>query len=219
MKIKATVSFLAAGLIISTMGACASHPYASAEEITQQVMEESTIEQVVPAAEESLVVEIPDTIVEGQEETAEIVEEEPAEKENLESGIEESVDETTEEKARSFNDVHLNYWMNHGTVYEHDDITEEMLLNRTDDRVIIEHIRGMCMDDEGNGKVLNTQSEYNYIAYNNVFCTADVKMGDIVDTYFVYDPACNYTDCTIERIDFVTSHCDSETKVVEKLYR
>ena len=102
----------------------------------------------------------------------------------------------------------MNYWLNRGNVYEHDYITEEMLLNRTDDSVIIEHICGICMDDEGNGKVLNTESEYNYIAYNNVFCTADVKNGDIVATYLVYDPACNYTDCTIERIDFVTSHCD-----------
>ena len=102
-----------------------------------------------------------------------------------------------------------------------DEITEEMLLSRDDSNVIIEHIHGICMDEEGNGRVLNTDSEYDYIAYNGFSCTASVEIGDIVDTYLIYDPACQAPDCIIERRDFIVYHSEDaaiETEELEALY-
>lgn len=129
--------------------------------------------------------------------------------------------ESCEEKARGFNDSHLNYWLDHGSVYDPDEITEEMLQSRTDQHVIIEHVHGICMDEAGNGRALNTSSEYDYIAYNGFACTALVEIGDIVDTYLIYDPACQAPDCIIERRDFITYHDEDaviETAELEELY-
>ena len=134
---------------------------------------------------------------------------------------EDSTVETPEFKARGFNDSHLNYWLDHGSVYDPDEITEEMLQSRTDQHVIIEHVHGICMDEAGNGRALNTSSEYDYIAYNGFACTALVACGDIVDTYLIYDPACQAPDCIIERRDFITYHNEDaviETAELEELY-
>ena len=77
------------------------------------------------------------------------------------------------------------------------------------------------MDEAGNGRALNTNSEYDYIAYNGFACTALVEIGDIVDTYLIYDPACQAPDCIIERRDFIVCHSEDaviETAELEELY-
>lgn len=223
MKIKATMSFLVAGATIATMGACAKSPYASAaEEAARALPEESVVEQTtipVKIAEDSTI-ETPEFSVElPEEEPVAVMEAMPIVEDSGKTGEYPHTWETCEEKARGFNDPHLNYWLDHGTVYDPDEIIEEMLLSRTDQSVIIEHVHGICMDEEGNGRVLNTDSEYDYIAYNGFACTALVEVGDIVDTYLIYDPACQFTDCIIERRDFITYHySDADCEEVEKLY-
>lgn len=217
MKIKATMCLLVAGVTITTMGACVKSPYASAaEEAARALPEESEVEQT------SVPVEITeDSTVETPEFSAELPEEEPVAEDSGKTGEYPHTWETCEEKARGFNDPHLNYWLNHGTVYDPDEITEEMLLSRDDSNVIIEHVHGICMDEEGNGRVLNTDSEYDYIAYNGFACTALVEVGDIVDTYLIYDPACQAPDCIIERRDFIVYHNEDaviETAELEELY-
>lgn len=217
MKIKATMCLLVAGATIATMGACAKSPYASAaEEATRALPEESAVEQTTVPVEIA-----EDSTIETPEFSVELPEEEPVAEDSGKTGEYPHTWETCEEKARGFNDPHLNYWLNHGTVYDPDEITEEMLLSRDDSNVIIEHVHGICMDEEGNGRVLNTDSEYDYIAYNGFACTALVEVGDIVDTYLIYDPACQAPDCIIERRDFITYHNEDaviETAELEVLY-
>lgn len=224
MKLKATMCLLVAGVTIATMGACAKSPYASAaEEAVRALPEESAVKQTnVPAetARDSTI-ETPEFSVELPEEDLAVMDSMPVAEDSEKTGEYPHTWETCEEKARGFNDPHLNYWLDHGTVYDPDEITEEILLSRTDQSVIIEHVHGICMDEEGNGRVLNTDSEYDYISYNGFACTALVEIGDIVDTYLIYDPACQAPDCIIERRDFITYHDEDaviETAELEELY-
>lgn len=89
----------------------------------------------------------------------------------------------------------------HGALYEPDEITEGMLVNRNG-KQIVEHIIGVVVDDEGNGKILNTSSDANYIAYGEHVHGS--KKGDMIETYLIYDTDCNYTDCCW-RVDFIIS--------------
>lgn len=225
MKIKATMCFLVAGATIATMGACAKSPYASAaEETVRALPEESAVEQNTVPAETAgdCTIETPEFSVElPEEEPVTVMDSMPVAEDSEKTGEYPHTWESCEEKARGFNDPHLNYWLNHGTVYDPDEITEEMLLSRDDSNVVIEHVHGICMDEEGNGRVLNTDSEYDYIAYNGFACTALVEVGDIVDTYLIYDPACQAPDCIIERRDFIVYHSEDaaiETAELEALY-
>ena len=222
MKIKATMCLLVAGVTITTMGACVKSPYASAaEEAARALPEESEVEQTSVPVEitEDSTVETPEFSVELPEEDLAVMDSMPVAEDSEKTGEYPHTWESCEEKARGFNDSHLNYWLDHGSVYDPDEITEEMLQSRTDQHVIIEHVHGICMDEAGNGRALNTSSEYDYIAYNGFACTALVEIGDIVDTYLIYDPACQAPDCIIERRDFITYHYnDADCEEVEKLY-
>ena len=224
MKIKATMCLLVAGVTITTMGACVKSPYASAaEEAARALPEESEVEQTSVPVEitEDSTVETPEFSVELPEEDLAVMDSMPVAEDSEKTGEYPHTWESCEEKARGFNDSHLNYWLDHGSVYDPDEITEEMLQSRTDQHVIIEHVHGICMDEAGNGRALNTNSEYDYIAYNGFACTALVACGDIVDTYLIYDPACQAPDCIIERRDFITYHDEDaviETAELEELY-
>ena len=77
------------------------------------------------------------------------------------------------------------------------DLTEEDLINRNG-KIIVEQIQGVCLDAAGNGQIF-TDSEYDYINYEGL----DVKPGDVVTTYCIYNPRTNYTDDIIKRIDVV----------------
>lgn len=88
-------------------------------------------------------------------------------------------------------------------IYDTEDITESLLLSRTEsDRVIVERCIGMVTNAEqqGDGVVLNAPDDHNYISYRNVdFKTCD---GTIILTYLIYNPDTTYTDDIIERYDF-----------------
>ena len=81
-----------------------------------------------------------------------------------------------------------------------DDLTMEMLQNRKG-TIIIEKCIGMMTDAEGNGRVLNCANpDYYYISYKSV---KNANIGDIILTYFVYNPDNNIEDDIIERFDFI----------------
>lgn len=85
-------------------------------------------------------------------------------------------------------------------VYEPDELTEEILSNRNGE-ILIEKTIGIVEDDELNGRILNTEDkEYDYISYDSV---KDVQAGDVVMTYFVYNPDSNYSDDILERHDYI----------------
>lgn len=86
-------------------------------------------------------------------------------------------------------------------IAEPDDITGEMLENRNG-KIIIQVQWGIAVDDEGNGRVLNTATTYNYTSYR---CVPGIQKGDIVLTYLVFNPENDYIDDIVARSDFIMS--------------
>lgn len=85
-------------------------------------------------------------------------------------------------------------------IYDSEDLTFEMLQNRKG-KIIIEKCIGIVTDDKGNGKLLNCKNpEYNYISYK---CVPKANFGDVILTYFVYNPDNNIEDDIMERFDFI----------------
>lgn len=85
-------------------------------------------------------------------------------------------------------------------IYDSDDLTMEMLQNRKG-TIIIEKCIGVVNDKEGNGKLLNCSNpEYFYISYKSV---PKATTGDVILTYFVYNPDNNIEDDIMERFDFI----------------
>lgn len=85
-------------------------------------------------------------------------------------------------------------------VYDSADLTFEMLQNRKG-KIIIEKCIGMVTDDKGNGRLLNCKNpDYNYISYKSV---ENANIGDVIATYFVYNPDTNIEDDIIERFDLI----------------
>ena len=77
-------------------------------------------------------------------------------------------------------------------------LTLEALEHRNG-KILIEKCVGIVTDSDKNGKVLNADSEYNYISYKYAH---NVRENDIVVTYFVYNPFNNTEDDILFRFDF-----------------
>jgi hypothetical protein len=76
------------------------------------------------------------------------------------------------------------------------DLTAEILESRNGD-IIIERVIGIVTDAEnGNGCELNG----NYISYKSV---SEIKNGDVICTYLVYNPNTNCIDDIAARYDYV----------------
>ena len=76
-----------------------------------------------------------------------------------------------------------------------DSLTTEYLVHRQepDHGYVVEEFIGVCVDNNGNGQILNTTSECNYISYKD----CDIYKGDIVVTYCLFDPeGCGEDDVT-----------------------
>lgn len=86
--------------------------------------------------------------------------------------------------------------------YESCDLTLEILTTRAErHEIIIEKIIGVCLDDEGNGQILNAwDDDHDYISYASA---PDIREGDVVMTLLTYNPDTNWDDDVIERCDFV----------------
>ncbi len=80
----------------------------------------------------------------------------------------------------------------------------ELLENR-DGKIIIEKAIGVVLDEEGNGELLNCNSCSNcYIKYGK----SDENIGDIVLTYFIYNPDSDYYDDIMLRYDYVIGNLE-----------
>lgn len=85
-------------------------------------------------------------------------------------------------------------------IVDSENLTEEMLLNRSKDgTIIIERVIGIVLDSDLNGEIINTDDGY-YINYSHI---KDIKEGDIILSYFVYNPDTNYIDDILYRFDYV----------------
>lgn len=84
-------------------------------------------------------------------------------------------------------------------VMQPDEITEDYIINRNG-KLVIEKFIGIVLNDQGDGRILNTASEYNYICYSSV---DNIKPGNIIITYCIYNPDTNYSDDIVARYDYV----------------
>ena len=91
-------------------------------------------------------------------------------------------------------------------IYDVDDLDYETLTNRNGN-IIIEKIIGVVLDEAGNGEILNTETEYNYISYRSV---EDAQVGDIILTYCIFNPDTNYEDDIIDRMDYIIDRTGAE---------
>lgn len=63
--------------------------------------------------------------------------------------------------------------------------------------ITVDH--GICLDDEGNGRVLTTDTDHDYISY----CNTKAVTGDHVITFCVMNPANDYCDDVLVRYDII----------------
>lgn len=100
------------------------------------------------------------------------------------------------EERFGFSDGHLR-------IYSPKELTYEILAGRAGD-LVVERIEGFCFDDSGHGKVFNNgESNCCYISYAGA---ENVKAGDFVVTYCLYNPENDYEDDIIARYDYVVGH-------------
>ena len=81
--------------------------------------------------------------------------------------------------------------------YQPDELTAEILTTR--EGTIVEMFLGICVDGAGNGKILNTVTNYNYISYRGL----NIQEGDIILSFCLHDPAGHGEDDIISREDYV----------------
>lgn len=80
------------------------------------------------------------------------------------------------------------------------DIDMDYLRNRNG-RLIIEECIGVVTSEKGDGEVLNAKHpDYDYISYRDV---PNANVGDVVLTYFIFNPETNYEDDIMLRYDYI----------------
>ena len=85
-------------------------------------------------------------------------------------------------------------------IHNANDLTTEKLQNRNG-KLIIERVVGVVEDAEtGAGRVLYGDPEYYYISYASV---KGIRNGNIICTYFIYNPDTNYEDDILMRFDYI----------------
>lgn len=85
-------------------------------------------------------------------------------------------------------------------IHNTNELTTEDLINRNG-KLIIERCVGVVEDAEtGAGRVLYGDPEYDYISYASV---KGIRNGNIICTYFIYNPDTNYEDDILMRFDYI----------------
>ena len=85
-------------------------------------------------------------------------------------------------------------------IIDSNNLTPEMIQRRKGS-IIIEKCIGKVTDTEGNGRLLNcTNPDYYYISYKSV---ENANIGDVILTYFVYNPDNNVEDDILYRFDVI----------------
>lgn len=99
------------------------------------------------------------------------------------------------QQAESYNTTSVEIW-------ETDDLTLEDIVTRQDrDALVIERLVGTVLNENGDGRVLNTSDPYyNYISYRGI---PGARPGDIIVTYCFYNPENDVEDDIIERYDTI----------------
>lgn len=99
-------------------------------------------------------------------------------------------------------------------IWETDDLTLEDIVTRQDrDALVIERLVGVMLNENGDGRVLNTADPYyNYISYRGI---PGAQPGDIIVTYCFYDPTTDVEDDIIERYDTIICNANTAARLGE----
>ena len=85
-------------------------------------------------------------------------------------------------------------------IIESSELTFEILENRNG-AIIIEECIGTVITSKGDGEILNPNNPtHNYISYK---CVENANVGDMILTYFIYNPETNYIDDILYRFDYI----------------
>lgn len=85
-------------------------------------------------------------------------------------------------------------------IYDSSKLTTEILQNRNGE-IIIEKCIGEVTSSTGDGRILNYDNpNYYYINYSKV---DGIKKGNVVLTYFIYNPDSNFEDDILLRFDYI----------------
>lgn len=92
-------------------------------------------------------------------------------------------------------------------VYDTNELTHEIMANRNG-KIIVEKIIGQVTNDNLDGKILNANNNQSYInkgdnIYINYERVNGAKKGDMILTYFLYNPFTNEQDDVLTRLDFI----------------
>ena len=86
-------------------------------------------------------------------------------------------------------------------LYTPNELDYDILCNRNG-KIIVEEVIGEVTSVTGDGKILNyADPYYYYINYENM---ENFEVGDIVKSYFIYNPFNNYEDDIAIRLDFIS---------------
>lgn len=108
------------------------------------------------------------------------------------------IDYDTQYKLKLENEYNINNYL----ILNSSEINRNILEHRADNNkypIIIEKIIGIVVNSELDGRIINTQSRFNYISYREV---KNVQNGDIVVTYVCYSRD-NYIDSIMFRDDYI----------------
>ena len=79
--------------------------------------------------------------------------------------------------------------------YETEELTADILNNRNGN-IVMEKCIGRVTSENGDGEILNGNG---YISYTGI----NAKKGNVILTYFVYNPDSNFEDDIISRFDYI----------------
>ena len=85
-------------------------------------------------------------------------------------------------------------------LYNSSELTEDILTNRNG-KIIVEKVVGEVTNYQLDGTILNANADNGtYITYKRV---DGAKQGDMILTYFIYNPFTNEPDDVLTRMDFI----------------
>lgn len=82
--------------------------------------------------------------------------------------------------------------------------SDKELLENRDGKLVVERAIGVVLDEDGNGKIINCQ--YCPDCYIHYSCGG---VGDVIESYLVYNPDTDYYDDIMDRYDYIIGHDES----------
>lgn len=214
MKIMSAIAAICAAMIL---GGCTTAPAANAEDLGG-VPALPAQEVSIFKPENAVLDSVPDTVVSdaGEETGKDFSEDSGSVSESREGNTEEISADTPQKDSNNVSDANILRFMQEIApemgytvrVVDSDQLTLRDLEERQDAYVLVERMESIVEDAEGNGRILNAAADSgNYIKFD----AGDFSVGDLVETYCVYDNS-QYVDTVEMRFDFLVGNVQEITR-------